>query len=79
MREKALAFWFPDVWQGGANLFLFLTFAAVNLSLIVLRYKCKAQPRGFRCPANLGQFSLIAAAGLVSSLGMMALVVRNLL
>lgn len=60
------------------NLFLFFTFAAVNLSVIVLRYKCADVPRGFTCPANLGKFSVIALLGLVTSAGMIVFVIRNL-
>ncbi|HIH47509.1 TPA: amino acid permease [Candidatus Woesearchaeota archaeon] len=65
------------------NLFLFLTFAAVNLSLIILRYKCDYKKRHnnktFKCPINVGKFPVIALIGLLSSLGMMFFVVRNLM
>ena len=60
------------------NLFLFITFAAVNLSLIILRYKCKTKKRSFICPANIGKFSVIAFFGLLSSLGMIVFVLFNL-
>lgn len=60
------------------NLFLFLTFAAVNLSLIVLRYKCADMHRGFKCPGNIGKFSVVAFLGLLTSLGMLVFVVLNL-
>ena len=61
------------------NLFLFITFAAVNLSLIVLRYKCKEQKRIFKCPVNVGKFPIISFLGLVSSLFMLGYVVFNLI
>ncbi len=61
------------------NLFLFLTFASVNLSLIVLRYKCKDTHRGFTCPVNIGKFSLIAFLGMISSLIMIGFVIWNLM
>ncbi|MDP1694920.1 MAG: amino acid permease [Candidatus Woesearchaeota archaeon] len=61
------------------NFFLFATFASVNLSLIVLRYKCKQTKRSFRCPGNIGQFSIIAFLGFLSSLFMLLYVVKNLL
>ena len=61
------------------NLFLFITFAAVNLSLIVLRYKCKEQKRIFKCPVNVGKFPIISFLGLVSSLFMLSYVVFNLI
>ena len=61
------------------NLFLFITFASVNLSLIILRYKCKGTKRNFRCPVNIGKFSVIAFLGLLTSLFMIVFVVWNLL
>ena len=61
------------------NLFLFFTFATVNLSLIVLRYKCKNTKRNFVCPGNIGKFSIVAFFGFVSSLFMLAYVIRNLM
>ena len=60
------------------NMFLFLTFAAVNLSLVILRYKCKDQHRGFICPGNVGQFSVIALLGFISSIAMLIFVLINL-
>ena len=68
-----------DIVANLTNLFLFITFAAVNLSLIILRYKCKDQQRVFRCPGNIGSFSIIAALGFLSSLGMMVFVITNLI
>ena len=59
------------------NLFLFGTFASVNLSLIVLRYKDKKK-RKFRCPINIGRFSVIALLGFLSSLFMLGFVIWNL-
>ena len=61
------------------NLFLFITFASVNLSLIILRYKCKHIKRNFRCPLNIGKFSIIALFGFLSSLFMLGFVIWNLL
>jgi APA family basic amino acid/polyamine antiporter len=61
------------------NLFLFITFASVNLSLIILRYKCKGTKRNFVCPGNIGNFSFIAFLGFLSSLVMMGFVVYNLI
>lgn len=61
------------------NFFLFLTFASVNLSLIVLRYKYKYKKRSFRCPINIGQFSIVAMMGFISSLFMLAFVLKNLI
>ena len=61
------------------NLFLFLTFASVNLSLIILRYKCKDVKRSFICPINIGKFSVIALFGFISSVFMMGFVIWNLI
>lgn len=60
------------------NLFLFITFAAVNLSLIVLRYKCKTKNKNFICPGNIGKFSVVALLGFLTSLGMIVFVLFNL-
>lgn len=61
------------------NLFLFFTFASVNLGLIVLRYKCRYKKRGFVCPGNIGKFSVIALFGFLSSLFMFVYVIFNLI
>ena len=61
------------------NLFLFLTFASVNLSLIVLRYKCKHKKKSFICPVNIGKFSIIAMVGFLSSVFMLGYVIWNLI
>lgn len=61
------------------NFFLFATFASVNLSLIVLRYKCRTVKRSFKCPVNIGHFSLIAFLGFLTSLFMLLYVIKNLL
>ena len=61
------------------NLFVFATFATVNLSLIVLRYKCKEKKGFFRCPVNVGKFPVISLLGLLSSLSMLGFVIYNLL
>jgi len=60
------------------NLFLFITFGSVNLSLIILRYKCKNVKRSFICPVNIGKFSIVALLGFLSSLGMIVFVLANL-
>jgi len=60
------------------NIFIFITFIAVNLSLIILRYKCKDHPRSFKCPGNIGKFSIIAFFGLITSVIMLGFVLMNL-
>jgi basic amino acid/polyamine antiporter, APA family len=61
------------------NVFLFITFASVNLGLLVLRYKCKHQKRRFVCPVNVGHFSVVALIGFLSSIFMLGFVVLNLI
>jgi basic amino acid/polyamine antiporter, APA family len=61
------------------NIFIFITFAAVNLSVIILRYKCETKHRGFTCPVNIGKFSVIAFIGLVTSIAMLGVVIFNIL
>jgi len=56
------------------NLLLFLTFALVNLSLIILRYKCKPKKGKFRCPVNIGKFPLISLLGMISSIVMIGFI-----
>lgn len=60
------------------NLFLFVAFAAVNLSMMILRYKEPDRKRGFKCPGNIGNFSVVALLGLLTSLGMIVFVLINL-
>ncbi len=60
---------------GIANLSLFITFAFVNLSLIVLRYKKPYLDRKFTVPMNLGKFNLLAFLGGLFSLIMIYYVI----
>jgi len=53
-----------------ANILLFITFALVNLSLIILRYKLEPIKGKFRCPLNIGKFPIIAFLGFLSSIAM---------
>ncbi|MBN2421542.1 amino acid permease [Candidatus Woesearchaeota archaeon] len=61
------------------NLFLFLAFVAVNLSLIILRYTHSFIHRPFKCPLNAGKFNLVALMGVLTSLGMICVILTNLL
>ncbi len=56
------------------NLFLFITFGSVNLSLIILRYKCKKMKRPFRCPGNIKGFPVVPLIGLISSVVMIGFI-----
>jgi APA family basic amino acid/polyamine antiporter len=55
-----------------ANLMLLIVFVLVNAALLKLRYSRPDIERGFRTPLNLGQLSVTAVAGLLSSLGLIA-------
>lgn len=57
---------------GLANLMLLVVFVLVNAALLKLRYSRPEQERGFRAPLNVGQLSITAVAGLISSLGLIA-------
>lgn len=61
------------------NLFLFIAFAAVNLSLIILRYTSSYIHRPFKCPVNIGRLNLIAVMGVLTSLWMIWIVIGNLI
>ena len=50
---------------------LFLVYASVNSSLLMLRYKRPELKRGFKSPLNIGNFPVLAFFGLISSLFML--------
>jgi basic amino acid/polyamine antiporter, APA family len=60
-----------------ANFFTFLTFAMVNLSVIVLRYTYKKK-RLFRVPVSIGKLPLLPLLGGLLSLGMLYYVVLGI-
>ena len=60
-----------------ANFSLFATFALINLSVIVLRYRSN-KDNAFKMPINIGKFPLLAALGLASCLVMLVFVVKGL-
>src|SRR3990172_7799191 len=51
---------------GGEKFALFIGFAAVNVSLIVLRYTRPDVPRPFRVPLNVGRLPLLPVVALAS-------------
>lgn len=55
---------------GLANLMLLVVFVLVNAALLKLRYTRPNAERGFRAPFNVGQLSLTAVGGVLSSLGL---------
>ncbi len=54
------------------NLWIFIVYAFVNASLIMLRYRGDYAGHGFRVPLNIGRFPVVAAFGLLFSVGMVA-------
>ncbi|HEU4760520.1 MAG TPA: APC family permease [Dehalococcoidia bacterium] len=64
---------------GATNFAIFIGFAAVNLSLIVLRYSQPEVARPFRLPLNVGRFPLLPVVALGSIAFMMANLERNAL
>lgn len=52
------------------NLWIFICYFFVNLSVIILRYKRLRKKRGFRMPLNIGKFPLPAFLGIIASLWM---------
>lgn len=50
------------------NFTLFVTFAVINASVILLRYRAPDVARPFRIPGNIGRFPVIPAVGIVSTL-----------
>ena len=57
---------------------LFITFALVNVSAIVLRYK-DGRERKFKMPVNIGRFPVLALLGVITSLIMFVFSLINLL
>ncbi|MBL7052098.1 MAG: amino acid permease [Nanoarchaeota archaeon] len=57
------------------NIFLFITFGAVNLALIILRYKEPKMKRAFKLPLNIGKFPVIPLIGILSSIIMIGFII----
>ena len=60
-----------------ANLSLFITFAFVNLALIILRYKKPYMERKFTVPLNINKFNVPAFLGALFSLFMIYYVIKG--
>ena len=60
--------------------FLFLTFAFINLGVIVLRYKDgdEDKERVFKMPLNIGRFPVLALLGVVTNLIMLGFSLSNI-
>ncbi|MFC1656185.1 APC family permease [Patescibacteria group bacterium] len=50
------------------NFTLFVTFAIINLAVIVLRYNAPNEKRPFKIPLNIGKFPILALLGILSCL-----------
>ncbi|MEK6863030.1 MAG: amino acid permease [Nanoarchaeota archaeon] len=61
------------------NIFLFLTYALVNLSLIVLRYKKPYIERRFTVKGNIGKFNIPASLGFLTSLILLYYIILGLI
>lgn len=57
---------------GATNFAVFVGFAAVNVSLIVLRFTHPETPRPFRVPLNIGRVPVLPVAALISVAFLMA-------
>ncbi|OKY78774.1 MAG: Amino acid transporter fused to UspA-like domain [Candidatus Methanohalarchaeum thermophilum] len=53
---------------GLANFFLLIVFAIINLSLLKLRFKKIDREKTFKAPLNIGNISITATSGFISSL-----------
>lgn len=72
----SLAFGSIETVAGATNFTVFLTFIAVNASVISLRYRWKAS-RPFRVPLSIGRFPVLPALGLAFSAALMASLVAE--
>ena len=64
---------------GATNFAVFIGFAAVNVSLIVLRFTQPETPRPFRLPLNIGRLPVLPLIGLAAVAFMMANLERQAL
>jgi APA family basic amino acid/polyamine antiporter len=64
---------------GAANFAVFIGFAAVNVSLIVLRFTHPDTPRPFRVPLNIGRLPVLPVVALASVAFLMANLERDAL
>ncbi len=51
---------------------IFIVYVFINSSLIVMRYKSKADKNAFKSPVNIGRFPVLALFGLLSSIFMLS-------
>jgi APA family basic amino acid/polyamine antiporter len=62
-----------------ANLFIFITFILVNLSVIILRRKDKDIKRPFRIPLNISGIPVISLLGILMTLILLAFNIYGLI
>ncbi len=53
------------------NIWVFIVYIFVNLSVIMLRYRMPDKKRMFKIPFNIGNFPVLALFGLLASVGML--------
>ena len=53
------------------NFVIFITFLAVNLSVLILRFTRPKEPRAFKIPFNIGPIPVTAVLGVLSCLYML--------
>jgi APA family basic amino acid/polyamine antiporter len=61
-----------------ANITIFVTFAFVNASLLILRYKVPSNKIRFRAPLNIKRFSITAFLGMIFSIIMLIYSIINI-
>jgi APA family basic amino acid/polyamine antiporter len=64
---------------GATNFAVFVGFAAVNVSLIVLRYTMPDVPRAFKIPFSIGRLPLVPVLSLAAIAFLMANLERDVL
>jgi APA family basic amino acid/polyamine antiporter len=61
------------------TLFLFATFATINTTVVILRYKEPNVKRPFKIPCNIGKFQVLAFCGALSSLFLLYFSLTNII
>lgn len=61
-----------------ANVFIFITFIVVNLSVIVLRIREKDMPRPYRIPLSIKNIPLISVLGILTTLVLLGYTIYSL-
>ena len=54
------------------NFTLFITFAVINMAVVVLRFKMPKEKRAFKMPFNIGSIPVLAIVGFISCVFLLA-------